>query len=132
MTLNGHLGFIGEQDLNRNGQRVIKLMEDHNLILFNGDDRCSGETTREESGIKSSIDFILGNKKIYDNFDSMHIDESKEYFDLSDDRRTTPAYKRHRLSAVVGLLQQEDQMVSANPSNALLPSLPSPPLFKQE
>ena len=38
------------------------------------------------------------------------------------------SYERHRLSAVVGLLQQEDQMVSTNPSNALLPPpLPSPP-----
>ena len=39
----------------------------------------------------------------------------------------TSPYKRHRLSAVVGLFQQEDQMVSSNPSYALLPPLPSLP-----
>ena len=43
-----------------------------------------GETTREESGNKSAIDFVLVNRTMYNNFKSMMIDEDKTMYDLSD------------------------------------------------
>ena len=81
---NGHLGFIGNQELNRNGKFVIEIMENYNLVLLNGDDLCIGETTREENGHKSSIDFVLVNDQLYNSFSTMLIDENKELFDISD------------------------------------------------
>lgn len=81
---NGHLGFLGTQELDRNGKFVIELMEYYNLILINGDDRCVGETTREENGHKSAIDFVLVSSAMYRSFTDMKIDEEKNKFDLSD------------------------------------------------
>ena len=81
---NGHIGFIGPQDLNRNGKYLLDIMERFNLILLNGDDRCQGEITREENGNKSAIDFILVNNHMYNKFKWMEIDENKSLFDLSD------------------------------------------------
>lgn len=59
-------------------------MENYNLVLLNGDEKCSGVVTREENGNKSSIDFILANKKMYERFTEMEIDEKKEKYDISD------------------------------------------------
>lgn len=81
---NGHLGFIGDQALNRNGRYVLQLMENYNLTLLNGDEKCSGEITREENGNKSSIDFVLVNRMMYEKFNEMEIDERKEKYDISD------------------------------------------------
>ena len=39
---NGHLGFIGEQELNENGRYVLEIMEGYNLVLLNGDLNCDG------------------------------------------------------------------------------------------
>ena len=44
---NGHLGFIGAQQVNFNGQLIMKLMERWNLTLLNGMEGCIGENTRE-------------------------------------------------------------------------------------
>ena len=81
---NGHLGIIGEQQLDKNGKYVFDLMEKYNLVLMNGDDRCQGVTTREECGNKSSIDFVLCNSNLYKYFNCMRIDEVKKIYDLSD------------------------------------------------
>ena len=83
-VFNGHLGFIGSQELNRNGRRVLELMESHNLVLLNGDDRCQGEVTRKERDVESAIDFMLVNEKMYNGFVNMYVDEAKSIFDLSD------------------------------------------------
>ena len=48
---NGHLGFIGPQEINSIGRYVLEIMERYNLILLNGDDQCNGEITREENGL---------------------------------------------------------------------------------
>ena len=58
-------------------------MEKWNLILLNGDERCTGEFTRIEGKQKSAIDFILVNQAIYGSFKNMHIDEEKERCDIS-------------------------------------------------
>lgn len=54
------------------------------LILLNGDEKCSGEKTRNQRMEKSAIDFIFVNQRIYRNFTYMSIDEEKEIFHLSD------------------------------------------------
>ena len=82
--MNAHLGFLGQQELNRNGVKLLNLMEECGLVLLNLDEACRGEITREEGGHKSVIDFVLVNVLLYDDFLKMDIDERKELFDLSD------------------------------------------------
>ena len=84
IDFNGHLGFIGEQEVDSNGRMVLELMERYNLILLNADDRCEGKITRSFRQEKSAIDFVLVNEKLYENYKSLRIDEEKEYYDLSD------------------------------------------------
>ena len=81
---NGHIGYIGKQKKDINGKYVDSLVENFNLVLLNGDDRCKGEVTREENGIQSTIDFMLTDKRLYKDFVSLEIDEKKEIYDLSD------------------------------------------------
>ena len=81
---NAHTGYIGSQERNRNGRYLDDLIGKFNLIMLNLDDRCKGTTTREENGIKSTIDFVLICQKLYKNYLSMEIDEEKNYFDMSD------------------------------------------------
>ena len=81
---NGHIGFLGLQPVNKNGNRILDWMITFNLILLNGDANCSGEITWHSRGIDSAIDFVFVNNLMYDKYINMHIDENKEKFDLSD------------------------------------------------
>ena len=58
---NGHLGFIGMQELNYNGQIVLQTMERYNLALLNGAEECQGTNTREQGGHRSAIYSMLVN-----------------------------------------------------------------------
>ena len=81
---NGHLGFIGLQEINRSGRYVLEIMERYNLILLNVDDRCNGEITCEENGIKSTKDFIPVNSNMYPVFKEKELDDDKKIYDLTD------------------------------------------------
>ena len=62
---NAHLGFVGPQELNWNGDMVLDLMEKYSLILLNADDRCNGIITRSQRNEASAIDFILVSQSMY-------------------------------------------------------------------
>ena len=81
---NAHLGFIGEQETNYNGQLVLDFMTERNMILMNDTDKCSGTTTWSRQSQKSTIDFLLVNNAAYNICSRMQIDEKQEKFDLSD------------------------------------------------
>ena len=81
---NGHLGFLGTQQKNHNGERVLDLMETHSLQLLNGDMKCEGEITWCRGEQRSVIDFVLVNEAMYKRFHEMKVDENKEKYDLSD------------------------------------------------
>ena len=81
---NGHVGFLGQQKVDRNGEMIIDWMNDFNLILLNGDDRCIGLYTWNRQNLKSAIDFVLMNENAYKSFKKMKIDEEKEIMDISD------------------------------------------------
>ena len=51
---NGHLGFIGPQETNSNGNRVLDWAEKFNLVILNGDERCKGEITWTRGEHKSA------------------------------------------------------------------------------
>ena len=96
---NGHLGFIGKQDLDRTGNIVLDIAEKHNMVILNGDPLCEGEVTWSRGNQKSSIDFVLCNQIMYKRFKKMFIDEDKIKFDLSD---------HHLLEALFGVRCQTD------------------------
>ncbi len=83
---NGHVGYIGDQELNNNGNIVLNIQEQNNLILLNGDDKCEGTYTwnRDYRNQKSVIDYVFTNKPLYGHFINMKIDESQEKIDISD------------------------------------------------
>ncbi|XP_064102661.1 chromosome partition protein Smc-like [Macrobrachium nipponense] len=81
---NGHIGFLGHQNTDRNGEIILEWMNEHRLILLNAEDRCTGVYTWERMQMKSVIDFALVNEKLYKNFEEMVIDEDKNEFDISD------------------------------------------------
>ena len=81
---NGHVGFLGSQQCDENRQMLLNWLDDYNLILLKSNPNCAGETTCSRRDQKSSIDFVLVNQKLYQNFYSMNIDEDNSAFDLSD------------------------------------------------
>lgn len=53
--LNGHVGFIGQQKLDKNGQMILQTMEEHNLTMLNAHPNCHGETTWQRRESRSVI-----------------------------------------------------------------------------
>lgn len=81
---NGHVGFLGTQDLNRKGEMMLEFAERWNMVILNADDKCEGEYTRVQGNERSVIDYYLVDEKMYDRFESMVIDDDKDRYDLSD------------------------------------------------
>ena len=96
---NGHLGYIGVQPLNKNGQNVIKLINSYDLILINTDPMCKGEITREQSNVKSVIDFVLVNSIMYPNLRKMTVDDDEidRKMDISDHNLITVNLEMQKL-----------------------------------
>ena len=81
---NAHIGLVGSQAVNANGNVVLDMMEKHNLALLNADLNCIGETTWGRGDQKSAIDFVFCNQPMYETFRDLYIDEEGNIFDLSD------------------------------------------------
>ena len=81
---NAHIGILGEQEVNQNGEEMIRFVEDAGLILLNIDRECTGEITRNFRDQKSVIDYVMVNDRLYGDFLKMEIDEDKRKYDLSD------------------------------------------------
>ena len=88
-NFNGHLGFLGNQNMNINKSIILELYEKHDLVLLNCDPECKGVITWSRGEMESAIDFIFVNRHMYKHFKSMSIDEEKEEFDISDQMLTT-------------------------------------------
>ena len=76
---NAHLGFIGEQETNYNGQLILDIMTERNMILMNDTDKCTGTTTWSRQSQKGTIDFLLVNNAAYNICSRMQIDEKQEF-----------------------------------------------------
>ena len=81
---NGHTGFLGPHTMNKNGEAMLDFIDRNNLILLNGHAECLGEITWQQNEKKSTIDYIITNTDMHRRFVTMHIDEDREEFDLSD------------------------------------------------
>ena len=90
---NGHVGFLGNHPMNKNGELLCNLIDKHTLVLLNGHPECEGEITWEQRGRKSVIDYILVNKNMHEKFISMVIDENREFCDLSDHNLMTAVFQ---------------------------------------
>ena len=81
---NGHIGILGHQKENQHGKLVLNWIEEDGLTLLNLDDKCEGVYTWSRGNQKSVIDYALVNRKMYNHFVEMKIDENKEEFRESD------------------------------------------------
>ena len=81
---NGHLSILGPQRQDENGTMVMELINNFQLNLLNIDQACQGMYTWTRQEQKSIIDFVLTNRKCYDLFKKLHIDEDRELLDISD------------------------------------------------
>lgn len=81
---NGHVGFIGHQEMNRKGEMMLEFMEKWDLVMLNASDRCDGVYTRIQGNERSVLDYYLVDERMHDRFVNMKIDEGKETYDLSD------------------------------------------------
>ena len=81
---NGHIGILGHQKANQHGKIVLKWIEEDGLTLLNLDENCEGVYTWSRGDQKSVIDYALVNRKMYNHFVEMKIDENREEFADSD------------------------------------------------
>ena len=81
---NGHIKDIDNRDTDKNGKMILDWIENYDLILLNTDQRCEGVFTRIRNEQKTTIDYVLVNREMYDKFEKMHIDEEKEIIPESD------------------------------------------------
>ena len=75
---NAHVGIIGEQELNYNGNIVLDIMIENNIIMLNDTDKCKGTYTWCRGQSKSVIDFVLVNCLAFGICYQMEIDEQQE------------------------------------------------------
>ena len=80
---NGHIGYLGEQNLDANGKMILDWLEKYKVTLLN-DVKCSGLYTWSRDEQKSVIDFAIGTNKFYEKYNKMEIDEKQYKFDLTD------------------------------------------------
>ena len=83
VDFNGHLGYLGNQEVNMNGKLINKMIQE-DLILLNIDSRCKGTYTWQRGEQKSTIDLIMVSQCRYKKFEEMEVDEKREIYDLSD------------------------------------------------
>ena len=93
---NAHTGTVGYQNPDHNGKLLHNMANEHDMIILNYDDKCKGEVTWKRGNRKSSIDFIVVNKLLYDKFIDMNIDEDEDIWYLSDHNLLTARFKIRR------------------------------------
>lgn len=81
---NGHIGILGEQRVDANGRIILEWINKYNLIILNCDSNCLGTYTWNSRNQRSVIDYILVNRKMYDHYKDMIIDENQEIIDVTD------------------------------------------------
>ena len=62
-----------------NGKLLAEILERHSLSVVNGTAKCNGLITRQRNNEKSIIDFVIVSKDIFDNIDSLLIDEERNH-----------------------------------------------------
>ena len=81
---NGHITMIDGKEQDANGKMLLEWLSNYSLNMLNMDNRCKGKYMWCRGNSKSTLDYVLVNKKILGNFQNMEIDEDKNTFDESD------------------------------------------------
>ena len=81
---NGHLEELDGRKDDKNGKMVKEWINEFDLMLMNGDEKCEGTFTREQGNLKTAIDMVMVNRALYDKCKGMKIDEEKDVIDISD------------------------------------------------
>ena len=81
---NGHLRMLDGKEDDENGKMLLEWVGNYQLIMLNTDQRCEGRHTRVHRNQKTTLDYIMVNRKIYDLVEEIKIDENKEIMDRSD------------------------------------------------
>ena len=56
---NGHTRFLGPQSMNKNGDMILGLIDNHNVSIFNGHPDCKGEFTWQQRECRSTIYYLI-------------------------------------------------------------------------
>ena len=94
---NGHIGILGNQQLNYNGKLVMDIKTECDLILLNSTEKCDGTYTWSRGDQRSAIDFVIVNNNALKICQSMKIDEGQDVFDLSDHNLIQVELKLHSM-----------------------------------
>ena len=54
---------------------VKEWINEYDLMLMNGDEKCEGTFTREQGDNRTAIDMVMMNRALYDKCKGMKIDE---------------------------------------------------------
>ena len=81
---NGHLRMIDGKRDDENGKMILDWGEQYGLITLNLEEKCEGTYTRIAKEQKTTIDYILVNRKIYDIVEEIEIDEDRNILEGSD------------------------------------------------
>ena len=81
---NGHLEELDGRKDDVNGKMVMEWINEFDLMLMNGDEKCEGTITREQGEQKTAIDMVMMNRTLYDKTKGMKIDEEKDVIHISD------------------------------------------------
>ena len=73
VDFNAHVGFLGPQRKNRNGELLLNLTTENNLAILNGNPNTQGKITWSQGERESVIDYILASHAMLAYFDHMNI-----------------------------------------------------------
>ena len=116
---NGHVGYLGKHTTNKNGDRVLQLMERHNMILLNDDPDCKGLITWQQGEKESVIDFCLMNEKMYKRYIRMNIDDQREIINTSDHNLMTITIRITRKSNTGRIKEEQKEVMRMSESNKI-------------
>lgn len=88
--LNGHIGKKeggqqGIHETNKNGKRVLEIMERGKLKMINWSRKCEGKWTWMKRGQKSVVDYVMMDERTASRVKKMTIDETGEKWSINSD-----------------------------------------------
>ena len=95
---NGHLEDLDGRKDDKNGKMVKEWINEYDLMLMNGDEKCEGTFTREQGDNRTAIDMVMMNRALYDKCKGMKIDEEKDVIDISDHNLISIEFKARQKS----------------------------------
>ena len=68
---NGHLTLLDGRKEDINGKMLGKWIEDYSMVMLNMDEKCKGVYTFSRGDSKTTIDYVMVNKRMYSMFENM-------------------------------------------------------------